>query len=84
MLEGMKVAISIEENLLKRVDALATEWRMPRSRVFALAAEELILKHENREMLEALDRVYGEESDEDEARKQARRQAHRRQVEGTW
>ncbi len=80
----MKTAISLDEMLQKKVDALAAQWRLPRSRVFAVAAEEFVRKHEDREMLKALDRVYGAEDAPEKVSKEARRQAHRRQVEGTW
>lgn len=82
---GMKTAISIDDSLLEKVDALAAEWRLPRSRVFALAAKELIRKHEDEAILDALNRAYEDDDGAgDELLARARRRSHRRQVEGEW
>ncbi|MCB1034380.1 MAG: CopG family transcriptional regulator [Acidobacteria bacterium] len=80
----MKTAISIDEPLLKKVDALAAEWKLPRSRVFALAAEELVRKHEDEAILEALDKVYGVEDEEERRLVDAHRRSHRQLLKGTW
>ena len=81
----VKTAISIQESLFDQVSDLAVELQSPRSRLFALAVAELIFRHQNRRMLEALNEVY---SDVPELGEQAHREALRRQhrllVEGQW
>jgi predicted transcriptional regulator len=81
-----KTAISLDEDLLRRVDAVAEELHEPRSRVLARAAEEFLRRLENRRILERLDRAHAEEIAEPrEARKTELRRAHHRElVKGEW
>jgi len=77
-----KTAISLQESLLGKVDALAKELDISRSRLFALAAEEFIRRHRNRQLLEAIDTGYDDSSDpEEEMLRQKMRHKHRRLVE---
>lgn len=82
---AIKTAVSLDEKLLERIDQAADELRLPRSRVLARAAEEFLTEHENRKLLERLDRAYADQPtvEETELRRQHRRR-HRRAVEGTW
>lgn len=84
-MSAVKTAISLDSELLKRVDALAKELDLPRSRVLAQAAEDYLCRRESRELLSRLDQVFGagKPEEEDELRRR-RRQRHRRIVEGTW
>ncbi len=54
----IKTAISLEESLFERVDALAKELNISRSHLFALAAQEFIERHENQHLLEAINAAY--------------------------
>lgn len=81
----VKTAVSLDEPLLDRIDALARELETSRSRVVALAAEEFVTKHENRRLLAAIDAALGEP--EDPATIEVRRRMRQRQrerVKGTW
>lgn len=82
----VKTAISLDEELLRRVDAVARELEEPRSRVLARAAEEFLRRLESRQLLESLNRSYGNEIAEPAAtdEKALRRQRHRQLVEGEW
>lgn len=53
-----KTAISLDQDLLQRVDAVAEELHEPRSRIRAHAAEEFLRRHKNRQILERLDQAY--------------------------
>ena len=73
------------ESLLERINDLAQELQVSRSRLFVLAVEEFIRRHENRRLLEALNDAYddGPDSDEQALRDKMRRR-HRQLVEGQW
>lgn len=85
--EGMtmassKTAISLESPLLDRIDELARELEVSRSRLLALAAEDFLRKHENARMLRQLDLAYADEPTPEERRvRKASRAAHRRRIE---
>ena len=84
---AVKTAISLDEALLKRVDQLASELHVPRSRLLARAAEELVERHESRQMLSRLNRVHGVETKAHEAQRELRRRYRaglRRRLEGEW
>ncbi len=79
----VKTAISLEDSLFERVDALARELDISRSHLFALAAQQFIERYENRYLLEAINAAYDELPDpEEEIRRQTMRSYHRRMVEG--
>jgi predicted transcriptional regulator len=81
-----KTAISLDEDLLRRVDAVAEELQEPRSRILARAAEDFLRRREQRRILESLDRAYGEETSEAGAgaEKELRRARHRQLLAGEW
>ena len=80
---SIKTAISLQESLLGKVDALAQELDISRSRLFVLAAEEFIQRHKNRELLEAVNIAYDDSPDtEEEMLRQKMLHKHRRLVEG--
>ena len=80
-----KTAISLDEELLKKVDALAGELHLSRSGVFAEAVHEYLMRHENHLLFEAINDTYGKEQDGEERQLRRRRQrGHRRLVEGEW
>ncbi|MCK4577197.1 MAG: ribbon-helix-helix protein, CopG family [Candidatus Marinimicrobia bacterium] len=62
----VKTAISVPEDLLEELKNTAEEMDISRSRVFTLAVREFLEARENRRILEQLNRVYGEEPDEEE------------------
>lgn len=81
----IKTAVSLQESLFEQVEDLARQLNVSRSRVVALALEEFVQRHHNRQLLEALDQAYADLVDENDlARTLARRQQHRRLVEGEW
>lgn len=82
---SIKTAISLQKPLLDKVDALAKELDLSRSRLFALAAEEFIQHHKNRELLEAINIAYDDFADpEEQIVHEKMRHKHRQLVEGQW
>lgn len=81
----MKTAISITPSLLRAVDAAAHEMDIPRSRFFAVAAEEFLDQRHNRQLLDIINRTYDDDLDPAErAWTDSMRARHRQVVEGEW
>ncbi len=81
----VKTAISIDEALFERAEVLARQLRISRSRLFTLAAEEFIDRHDNQRLLNAINAVYDDGPDaEEQAVQQRMRSLQRRMVEGQW
>ena len=69
---GMKIAISVPEDVCVEIDRLAKERKTSRSRVITEAAREYIRKAESRRLIARLDKAYSEpESAEESARRRA-------------
>ncbi len=84
-MENVKTAISIQKSLFKQAESLARRMKVSRSRLYAMALEDYIRRHENRQLLEQINNAYSGEPDKAEQalRTRSRRQ-HRRMVEGEW
>ena len=54
----VKTAISIEKSIYEQMDTLAKQSRISRSRLYALAAAEFILKNRNIELLKSINAAY--------------------------
>ena len=81
----VRTTISLDESLFQRVEALAKEMSIPRSRLFALAVEEFIARRGNEELRKAINASTEDASDaEEEAAQQAMRDQHRSMVQGEW
>ncbi len=79
---SIKTAISLQKSLLEQVDALARELDISRSRLFVLAAEEFMQRHENLKLLEKINAAYDDSPDpEEQAVLRGMRNQHRRLVE---
>ena len=81
----MKTAVSIDESLFERVDAVANELAIPRSRLFALAVEEYVRRYENQKLLEALNAAYDDSPDPAQQDRLLRMRYKQRDLEeGEW
>jgi metal-responsive CopG/Arc/MetJ family transcriptional regulator len=82
---NIKTAISLQRSLFEQVDSLARTMNVSRSRLFALALEDYIRRHQNLQLLERINQAYSDAPDanEEERMRKMRRQ-HRNVVEGTW
>jgi metal-responsive CopG/Arc/MetJ family transcriptional regulator len=81
----IKTAVSLREDLFEQVEALASEMKISRSRLFALAVEEFLQRYQSQQLLERINAAYDEAPDPSEQalRRRMRRQ-HRQIVEGEW
>lgn len=81
----VKTAISLPEALLQKIDVLARELDISRSRLFALAAEEFLQRYQNQKLLEAINAAYADLPDpEEETLSQQRRYQQRQLVNEQW
>jgi len=61
----IKTAISIEKSIYEQMNTLAEQSQISRSRLYALAAAEFILKNRNVELLKSLNSAYGDLPEEE-------------------
>lgn len=81
----VKTAISLQESLFERADALAQQLHLSRSQLFARALDDFLKKHESRKLLEAINSALeGEPDPGEEERRRLMGQKQRRRVEGQW
>ncbi|AFZ59373.1 hypothetical protein H6G54_03385 [Anabaena cylindrica FACHB-243] len=63
---SIKTAISIEESLYEEATALANTMKIPRSKLFAIAMEEFLLRKKHRQLVESVNEAYADDLDESE------------------
>ena len=63
---GVKTAISLDENLFKKVNEIAHDLHVSRSRVFTLAVLDFLKKQENISLLAQLNEAYDDQPTEEE------------------
>jgi metal-responsive CopG/Arc/MetJ family transcriptional regulator len=81
----IKTAVSLREQLFKQVGALAREMKLSRSRLFAVALEEFIERHNSRELLDKINEAYKEmPSPAERTYMKKMRQRQRKAVDGQW
>jgi len=84
-MNSTKTAISLQKSLLDRVDTLAQELDISRSRLFTLAVEDFIQCHKNQKLLEAINSTYDDTSDpEEQIMLQKMRRKHKELVKKQW
>lgn len=82
---NIKTAISLQKSLFEQVEALARDMKVSRSRLFALALEDYIRRHQNQQLLEKINQAYQDVPDPTEQKRvRAMRRQHRKVVEGEW
>jgi metal-responsive CopG/Arc/MetJ family transcriptional regulator len=82
---NIKTAISLQRSLFEQVDSLARKMNVSRSRLFALALEDYIRRHQNLQLLERINQAYSDAPDANEEKRMRKmRRQHRNVVEGTW
>ncbi len=82
---AVKTAISIKEPLFNKLDRLAHDLNVSRSKLLSIALEEFIERYENLQLLEALNAAYGQDAQKEEIGLSAKHKEHYRDlVEGSW
>jgi predicted CopG family antitoxin len=78
---GMKIAISIPDDVFKEVERMAREQKKSRSQIFVSAAREYIQRRETCRIIEKLDEVYAQPDTPDEiARRKAMGEYQRKRL----
>ena len=81
----VKTAISIDKNLLAQAEIAAQEMSISRSRLFALALEQYLRRHQGQQMLQRINAAYDDGLNQDEhLLLEKMRKSARRQLEGSW
>jgi predicted transcriptional regulator len=84
-MEHVKTAISLHKALFEQVEALAHEMHISRSRLFVLAVEDFIRRHESQQLLDRINAAYADAPEPAEQTLLRRmRHQHRQVVEGEW
>jgi metal-responsive CopG/Arc/MetJ family transcriptional regulator len=84
-MDHVKTAISLHKALFEQVEALAQEMHISRSRLFVLAVEDFIRRHESQRLLERINAAYADAPDPvEQALRRRMRHQHRHVVEGEW
>ena len=82
---NVKTAISLPESLFEQAETLAVQMKLSRSRLMALALEEFIHRHQNRQLLDNINAAYSDApTQEEQAILNRMRQPHRQIIEGEW
>ncbi|MBE9124988.1 hypothetical protein IQ257_05675 [Coleofasciculus sp. LEGE 07092] len=82
---NVKMAISLPESLFEQTEILASEMKLSRSGLVALALEEFIRRHANRQLLEQINEAYSDFPDSEEQAILGRmRHYHQQITEGEW
>ena len=82
---SIKTAISIQESLFEQVEQLARELDVPRSRVFVMAVEAYIERHQNQQLLAEINEAYADmPTAEEQAYLDKMRRQHRKVVDAAW
>jgi len=83
---GVKMAISLDEELLKKVNRLSNDLHISRSKVFTLAVQDYLKKQENQSLLAQLNEAYEDSpSEEEKGISKSMRIKHNKMVEQeTW
>lgn len=79
-MSSVRTAISLDRSLLGEADALAEELHLSRSRLFVLALEDFIRRHQNRQLQARINEAYEEVPDPAETRQLREMRRHHREV----
>ena len=81
----VKTAISLQESLFEQAEILADRMNVSRSRLIAIALEEFIRRHQNRQLLQQINAAYEEIPQAEEPNSlDGMSKHHKSIVEGEW
>jgi len=82
---NIKTAVSLQKSLFEEVEDLAHEMKVSRSRLFVMALEDYIRRHQNRRLLERINHAYRTQPDANEQKRLRKmKRLHREVVKGEW
>ncbi len=81
----VKTAVSLDRALFEQVDVLANKMKVSRSRLFTMALQDFLRRHDNEQLLQEINKAY---QDEDDPGRQTLRRGmqriHRKLLEDQW
>ena len=81
----IKTAISLSEIIYEEMNALAQRLHIPRSQLFALAAEEFLQRHKNKDLVRKINEALSNQSSrEDKQWLRAAKRKHRQIMDDKW
>ena len=80
----VKTAISLEKSLFQKLDQLAGEMNISRSRLLAVALEEYIKRYSNLKLLQDLNASYGDEQEDELDLSVLHASQYRKNLEESW
>ncbi len=85
-MSNVKTAISLPASLFARVETVARELKVSRSRVFVLALESFMRDYQDRQLFDQINQAYAGEppTPSEQAQLQHIRRQHRRVAKGEW
>lgn len=82
---NIKTAISLQKSLFEQVNDLAHQMKVSRSRLFVMALEDYVHRHQNKRLLEKINQAYQGQPDATEQKRMRRsKRLHRAVVENEW
>ena len=81
---NIKTAISMEKPIFDKVNDLAKNLNISRSRLFVIAAQEFIQRHNNLKLLQAINDAYDDLPDVDTKIVDKMRRRHLKMVKNQW
>jgi len=81
----IKTAISLSDIIYEEMNALARRLHVPRSQLFALAAEEFLQRHKNKDLVQKINEALSNQSKrEDKKWLIAAKRKHRQIMDDKW
>lgn len=81
----IKTAISLNDIIYEEINALAKRLRVPRSQLFALAAEEFLQRYKKKDLVQKINEALTNQSNrQDKQWLKAAKQKHRQIVDDQW
>lgn len=81
----IKTAVSLDETLYEQIETLAHDMKVSRSRLFAMALQDFLRRHETERLLEAINKAYEDEPAQiPQTLRRGMRRIHRKVAEGEW
>lgn len=82
---NIKTAISLPEALFEEAVGVASEMKVSRSKLMAIALEEFLKRHQNKQLLDKINIAYADfPNEEEQALHKSMHHQHRQIVEGEW
>ena len=82
---NIKTAISLQKSLFEQVESLAHEMKVSRSRLFVMALEDYVHRHQNQRLLEKINQAYqGQSETHEQKRLRSMKRLHRAVINDEW